>query len=298
METSAEPSNDGPIDGIPPWATSSVAAFLNPFWTNQGIVDRSYYGGASFGDELRDFLREVERNVRIPLDWRNGPASASQSLTSVMATNNEKLVAVVDFALKSIELGYGMNDVYEAPRALDRALTEAGSVWSVAGDANAGYSLRRRITEAGDALARQAEAGSGNAASELRIAYDKAYGPDPDPSDAYRHAVKAVEAAAIPIVSPNNAAATLGTVIGDIRQRPGKFSSVLVRPARKIGPSGEDLEPVEVVLALMDQLWSNQTDRHSPSDTEPTVPVTPKQAEWAVHTAGLLVQVFRSGWVS
>jgi hypothetical protein len=245
----------------------------------------------------RDFLREVERNLRIALDWRNGSTSASRSLASAMAVNNETVVAVADFALKNVELGYGLNDVHDAPMALDRALKGAGSVWSVAGDPNTGYSLRRRITEAGDTLARQPQAGAGNAAAELRMAYDSAYGRNPDPSDAYRHAVKAVEAAAIPIVSPNNPAATLGTVIGDIRQKPAKFASVLTRPARRIGPTGNDLTPVEVTIALMDQLWHNQTDRHSPGDTEPTVPLTPEQAGWAVHTAGLLVQVFRSGWI-
>jgi hypothetical protein len=98
-------------------------------------------------------------------------------------------------------------------------------------------------------------------------------------------------------VSPNNASATFGTVIGDIRQKPEKFACILTRPARRIGPSGDDLTSVEVVLALMDQLWHNQTDRHSPGDDEAATPVTPSQAELAVHLAGLLVQIFRSGWI-
>src|SRR5450755_4200274 len=76
---------EGPIDGIPAWAVSSGMEFLSPFWTNQGLVDGSFYGGGSFGDVHRDFLREVERNLRIPLDWRNGSASASRSLGSAMA---------------------------------------------------------------------------------------------------------------------------------------------------------------------------------------------------------------------
>jgi hypothetical protein len=287
----------GPIDGIPPWAVSSVMVFLAPFWTNRGLVERSYHGGASFGDEHRDFLREVERNLRVPFDWRHGSQSACNTLMSVMARDNQKMVEVVDFALKHIELGYGLDEAWEAPRALDRALAEAGSVWSVAGDPN-GYSLRRRVTEVGDALARQPQSGVGNAASELRTAYDKAYGREPEASAAYRHAIKAVEAAAIPVISPNNASATLGTVIADMRQSPAKWTSVLVRPARKIGTTKEDITSVEVTMALMDQLWHNQTDRHSPGDNEPTVPITSQQAEWAVHTAALLVQIFRSGWIS
>jgi hypothetical protein len=284
--------NGGPIEGIPPWCVSSVMAFLGPFVANQGVVHRSYYGGSSPGDTRRDFLLEVERNVRIPLDWSNGRVSADRSLAVIIHRDNAKFVEVLDYALKNIELGYTGFEISEAAEALDRALTEAGSVWTVAGDAAQGFRLRRRVTEAGDALAHQPQTGTGDAANELRTAWDKAYGRNPEPGAAYRHAVMAVEAAAIPVVSPNNPTATLGTVISDIRNKPAKFSALIGRDARRVGPSGDDLSPVEVVLAQLDLLWANHTDRHPPLTA-----ITQEQAEWAVHTAALLVQTFRAGWI-
>jgi hypothetical protein len=87
-------------------------------------------------------------------------------------------------------------------------------------------------------------------------------------------------------------------VIGEMRQKPQKFSAILARLARKIGPNKDDLSPVETTIALMDQLWHNQTDRHSPGDSQPTTPIQQNQAEWAVHTASLLVQIFRSQWIT
>ncbi len=289
--------NGAPIEGIPRWVASSVMTFLWPCIRNQGLVNRSYYGGSGSDDQNRDFLQEAERNLRMPLDWSNGPSSAEHSMLRAMEAEKTKFVAVIDFALKNIELGYNTFDLVVAAQALDRALTEAGSVWTVAGSAQRGYSLRRRVTEAGDALARQVQTPPGNASSELGSAHEAAFGREPRPGAAYSHAVKAVEAAAIPVVSPNNQRATLGTLVADMRQKPARFSAILARPARRIGPSQESLAPVEVTLALMDQLWQNQTDRHSPGDTEPPTAVTQAQAEWAVHTACLLVQIFRSNWV-
>jgi hypothetical protein len=287
----AAETNGGPIDGIPPWAVSSVMAFLGPFVSNQGLEARSYYG-ASHGDAGRDFLLEVERNVRIPLDWRHGRPSADRSLAVIIHKDNDKFVQVLDYAIRNIRLGYDAFEIEQAAQALDRVLTEGGSVWAVAGDPRQGYRLRRRVTEAGDDLAHQLQSGTGDAASELRTAYDKAYGRDPEPGAAYRHAVMAVEAAAIPVVSPNNSTATLGTVISDIRNKPANFSAVFTRDARRVGPSGDDLSPVEVVLAQLDLLWANHTDRHPPLTA-----ITQEQAEWAVHMAALLVQMFRVDWV-
>jgi hypothetical protein len=57
---------------------------------------------------------------------------------------------------------------------------------------------------------------------------------------------------------------------------------------------GVTLSPLEVVIALADSLWSNQTDRHAAGDPLPPAPVTQAQAEMAVNTAVALVHTFRS----
>jgi hypothetical protein len=43
---------------------------------------------------------------------------------------------------------------------------------------------------------------------------------------------------------------------------------------------------------MLDMLWKNETERHSP-----VTPITQEQAESAVHVALSLVQLFRSGVV-
>jgi hypothetical protein len=115
----------------------------------------------------------------------------------------------------------------------------------------------------------------------LTSAWNHAFGRNPDPSRAYAESIKAVEAAAIPVVSPNNSKATLGTVLGDLKAAPQKWQLVLSRP------STTGIAPVEVVTHLVSLLWANQTDRHAPVQ-----PIDQSQAEEAVHIALMLVHTF------
>jgi hypothetical protein len=59
----------------------------------------------------------------------------------------------------------------------------------------------------------------------------------PDPSGAYREAVRGVEAAAKPVVTPNDDLATLGKMIRAIEGAPGKWTFVLGRTGGR-GPGG------------------------------------------------------------
>ena len=107
-----------------------------------------------------------------------------------------------------------------------------------------------------------------------RDAWAAAYGRNPNASEAYRHAVKAVEALAVSLAEPNNPSATLGKAIGTLRGNRAQFASILANPGRRIGsPTATDLTGFDVMLAQMDLLWHNQTDRHSPGDTHPVVPI-------------------------
>ena len=76
-------------------------------------------------------------------------------------------------------------------------------------------------------------------------------------------------------------------MIGQLRANPQKYTVVFSRDASPA--KGTTLSPLEVVIALADSLWSNQTDRHAP-----IVPITQTQAELAVHMAVTLVHTFRS----
>lgn len=65
---------------------------------------------------------------------------------------------------------------------------------------------------------------SDNAGEKLSQAWDKAYGPDAQPTDAYVGAVRPVEILICPLVPPNNVRATSGTVIRDLRSHNGSWT--------------------------------------------------------------------------
>ena len=137
--------------------------------------------------------------------------------------------------------------------------------------------------------------GLDGASDHLGHAWQHAYGRDPDPGAAYSEAIKAVEAATIPVVVPNDPMATLGRVIGNLRGDAHRWRVNLARPVRLSGAGGTTAiaDPIDVVIGQLDLLWTNQSDRHAP-----VVPVSQSQAETAVHLALVLVHMFRSGAIA
>jgi hypothetical protein len=173
---------------------------------------------------------------------------------------------------------------------LDRLLGDALSVLRVQPD---GRGLERRS----DALAelalgeasRSAEAvpSTGSAVRQLREAWGCVYALHPDPVKGYSQAIKAVESAALAVVEPHNAKATLGTMLGHLKANRGSFSLVIG------GPGG--MGDVAPLIENMKLLWEGQTSRHGSS--RPTREETLGEAEMAVHLAVMLVHWFTSGAV-
>ncbi|MGW3328551.1 hypothetical protein [Streptomyces virginiae] len=126
------------------------------------------------------------------------------------------------------------------------------------------------------------------AAPDRRRARPAAYGRSPDPVRAYSESIKAVEAAAHAVIQPNNAKATLGTMLGEIKNARHKFTTVLSTPA------GSD--PIAPAEATMRALWEGQTSRHGAQHA--TVPETLEVARAGVHLAAALVQWCLSGAVT
>lgn len=161
-----------------------------------------------------------------------------------------------------------------------------------------------RIREDGRGLERRADAQSeaafgaavkvaesasaaGSAASHLRTAWGCVYALRPDPVKAYAEAIKSVESVAHAVVEPNNAKATLGTMLGHLRSCPDLFSLAIPGPDGKgaVGP----------LIACMTLLWEGQTSRHGSS--APTRVETLGEATMALHLAVTLVQWFAAGAV-
>lgn len=167
---------------------------------------------------------------------------------------------------------------------LERLLAGGGSAWHVTPDATA---LRRRVNpEVQQAL--QASFGTASA-THLNSAWTAAYGRHPDPSLAYSQAIKAVEAAAVPVVLPHDRLATLGKVIGELRQNQQRWQLAIA--------AGDGCQAdITSLLAMLRLLWEGQTDHHG-SSVQP-LPVTRQAAEAAVHLALTLVHWFQSQTVT
>ncbi|MFD8805218.1 hypothetical protein [Streptomyces sp. NPDC059597] len=172
---------------------------------------------------------------------------------------------------------------------LQLLLDDGRSVYTIRRD---GRALVRRVdptvTALLDAASRAAEQPErGSASAHLKRAYIAAYALHADPVRAYSEAIKAVEAAAHATLEPNNTKATLGTMLRELRQHPGRWEVTLA------GKSGT--EGAATVEAMMSLLWTGQTSRHG--NLQATREESPDEARMAVDLAGALVRWFAAGVV-
>jgi hypothetical protein len=165
--------------------------------------------------------------------------------------------------------------------SLEKILRLGGSHWRVQGD-HLEARVDDRVREAVDQAKKETAATS--ASTHLGNAWLACYGRNPNPGLAYSEAIKAVEAAAAPVLSPKDLKATLGTMLGQIRA-----TIALWRFA--IAPGS-----IDSVISAMSTLWDGQTDRHA--GNRPTTPITPDAAQAAVLLAATLVHWFATGAVT
>ncbi|MEU6184092.1 hypothetical protein [Streptomyces coeruleorubidus] len=163
--------------------------------------------------------------------------------------------------------------------ALEHALSLGGSAWM----AVAGQGLQRRVDATAQESFSAASAPADLASEELKQSWDRAFSRDPDASDAWDHAIKAVEAVLIPIVIPKQDKPQLGHVVGSFKSQGERWRFVL---------PGEDMSnSIQPVLAALNMLWPNP-DRHANEGRrKPTL----EEARAAVHLAVTVVQWARAG---
>ncbi|MEV0359460.1 hypothetical protein AB0H71_25735 [Nocardia sp. NPDC050697] len=254
-------------EGVPEWLEHPLREWLDSQFVDEGTRR-----------QVAARLRYVpERGSRY---WR------ARSLPTVA------LLEWVDATLDVISRGESLFDSL-TPMAIsevDAVLEGARSVWRVSSGGNA---LERRHDQVVTDAVRQAgaaadAAGRSAAAARLRTAWDAAFRFHPDPSVAYREAVLAVEAAAIPVVVPRQAGATLGHVLGQL-DRQGQLYRVAI--CDRSGVSA----PTTAVVQMIRLLWEGHTDRHE--GVTAALPITAESACMAVTLAVTLVQWFTSGAV-
>ena len=276
--TGTGPGEHALYDGIPSWLAGSIRDWLAGALTYRDTWENLHV--------REDRVREMERRLRIELVGKDFDA-ALDHLWRLLGSDQDLLLRAIDVALMWCDGTDGLQ--HDARRVADlaRFLTEGGSAWRVALDDQRRARLERRVPDVVVSAAQAAISGPDKAAEHLRLAWHAMYGRDPNPGEAYSEAVKAVEAAAIPTVCPNDTSATLGGIIGLMRSNPEDWEVVL---------TPRDRNGVPRLVGMLELLWEAHR-RHGTPD--PSVPVTmsPGEAEAAVHLAVTAVQWFATGAV-
>lgn len=255
------------LTGAPPPANilPSLQRWIGTFcWTGDPM------GGPP--DLNAGVLRELERKlgVAVPFDQSSGRKAVDDLLHRVSLSEDFAVCAIAILLPQAsgpdiIELG----EIFESP----------GSRWEVVVDEGGEGRLTLRqngpVSDVVGTLANFAAP----AHRHLEKALERLSGPgDKDPGGAYFEAVKAVEAAARPVVAPTDPLATLGKMIAALEAKPSKWAVVLAE------------ETVEDVTRRASILWKTPHERHG--SNEPASPVTVEQAQAGFDLALGLVDYF------
>ncbi len=165
---------------------------------------------------------------------------------------------------------------------LSETLRQGGSAWEVLADGDHYRLSHRTVGPVVEVLERTATE-STRAHHHLAEAWSRLAGRNPDPSGAYREAIRAVEAVAKPVILPANDRATLGQMIAALRDKPEKWTVT-------IGTTDH-------VRALMEAVWTGQLDRHGTDDDTVPLNVSPEEADAAFSTCLNLTRWFAGGHV-
>lgn len=270
-------TDSGPYEGVPPHMRQSLSDWIRRVFYRQW---RSSQGSShsSFDYEL---LQRAERQVRFSsgISGRGtGNLGMVDRLCQLIERDEKLLLSVIDFILFA---GHDRADV----KQLEAVLREGGSIYKVA-DTSRRPRLERRVEPHLEEVSRSEMRRGGAASDLLRTAWSATLGQEPNPSEGYRNAVRAVEAAALPVVLPNDPSATLGKAIGHLAATIDSWRFVLSE--RRDGQPS-----VQTVLDLMGALWTSQYDRHVRKGSG--LHIGQAEADAALPLAALLVHWFATG---
>lgn len=258
-------------------------------WMWEYIEDR-------FGELQVDFVNGFEMAVRLdpPLDRSNQNVSAARDLFDRFRSDDTFAFDLVDYALYLAHRPYYAQNMQGKAAELHGVLLNSGSVWEVSlrpkgehGE-HGGFCLTKRdLAEAKRSVERLREV-PGRAGDFLAAAWNSLAGRNPQPSDAYDKAVKAVEAAMHPVVSPSDSKATLGKMRSVLRDKPSKW--IFQSP---VSP--------DLVVTMAGDLWEGHLRHGSDerfSDEGGRTDHTMVEADGALHLAIALVGFFQRGLVT
>jgi hypothetical protein len=163
--------------------------------------------------------------------------------------------------------------------SLDTLLELGGSAWQATDQG-----LIRRVDPTATRAFNDTTSVRDPASEALEEAWTNAYGRNPDPADAWDHAIKAIEATLRPTVCPNNTKATLSHVIGELKT--GKW---------KLEVRGRDRSySADRFVETLEMIWTDPNRHGSPT---PEPPATLEEARAVVQMAVAIVQWGRDGQI-
>jgi hypothetical protein len=246
--------------------------------------------------------QRVALRLRVPLD-----GSDPQQIVDVLrAKHPDRLLDAADTAIHlDLALRYQLDVTGPVP-SLEGSLAAwiPDYVWGEGSSASSLEHLEEILADAGSAftvswrercLQRRVDATTTTAAEQtmtaapgdhLRAAWVAAYGRDTDPAKAYDEAVRAVEAAAVPLVLPHGRQETLGKVLAHLRDAGHRWELAIE------GPNDGSVAPM---VAMIETLWKGHVARHAGGPN--FRPQRTDEAQMAVHLAATLVQWMISGAV-
>lgn len=221
-------------------------------------------------------MAQVAIACDLPVSKTHAPGGIMNQIIDAGERDDDLYLDIIDATLFHGGFGDG---------SIASALDASGSIWRVASDRK---SLERRVDEVTSTAALAAMNPSDEASAELLAAWKNVYRLSPDPSDAWDHAIKAVEAVLIPLLLPSKPKATLGQVLQEIERNPGARSFLL-------GTSSHKVDALGTLVAMLRLIWPNP-DRHggSGADRQPSL----EEAEAVVNLAVTVVHWTRLGVVT
>ena len=237
----------------------------------------------SHGFVAESRVHEIQTALQVDFRFEPGFVDAGNFVNAVVRRGDQFICRVIDLLLA----GYEFDDLRGSPEEVDDLrwhLDHAASALDIT-VLDGVYRLKRRVPEGVEALAEASkESAPILAGQHLGKAWTEAYSLSPNTSLVMTEAIKAVEAAAHPVVSPSANKIRLGMMTQAIKDQSGWTLAF---------PNRDDGHPDHraVLVGMLETLIIAQADRHG--GAAPSV----VEAQGHVQLASILVQWFSTGVV-
>ncbi|HEY6310538.1 MAG TPA: hypothetical protein VIY52_06975 [Streptosporangiaceae bacterium] len=272
--------------GVPSWMRESLWNWLAEQLSTW--VYSPHGGNGGYWDPDMAKIREVERICRVDSKWTGRGHDYSDRVKG-LETLREALYSNDDAFLTAVDLYLSRNPDVDSIKAVQIILEDSSSKWRI-GQINSRTGLVERVDEtvqrAADELIRKGE----RPGKLLAEAWQHAFAMQRNPSSAYRCAVRAVEVAAAPVLTPRDPQPSLGKMITAFRDGMRKWRFAFTVDSA--------VDPKSVLLQMMQLLWTNDYARHVNADPAVPLNVGQEEAESAVILALTLINWFTSGAIT